>query len=83
MARINTADETVLTAAVSKYLEAFPGDTMCALQLWYEGLDGQGAPNPAEMSAMNAALEKAPGWEPRGDVRYEKFGMQKSVGRAK
>ena len=83
MARMNVADEKALLEAVNKYLNDFPGDTMCALQLWYEGLSGQGAPNPTEMAAMDAALEKAPGWEPRGNVRYEKFGAQKSVGRAK
>ena len=78
MAKIDVSDPKALGAAVEKYLGAFPGDLICALQLWYEGLGGQGVPNTAEMAAIQDALDKAPGWKDVGVVRYEKYGMQKS-----
>ena len=78
MAKTDVSDSKALKAAVAKYLDEFPGDLICALQLWYEGLGGKGAPNPGEMAAMEAELAAAPGWTDAGDVRYEKFGVQKS-----
>ena len=81
MAKIDISDPKVLGAAVEKYLGDFPGNLICALQLWYEGLGGQGVPNTAEMAAMLGALNNAPGWTDVGDVRYEKYGMQKSFKR--
>ena len=81
MAKIDVSDPKALEEAVGKYLKDFPGNLICALQLWYEGLGGQGAPNTAAMAAMQDALKKAPGWADVGDLRYEKYGMQKSYKR--
>ena len=78
MTKIDVSDPKALKAAVEKYLGDFPGELICALQLWYEGLGGQGVPNPAEMGAMEAVLGSAAGWKDVGGVRYEKFGVQKS-----
>ena len=81
MAKIDVSDQKALLAAVEKYLGDFPGDLICALQLWYEGLGGQGAPNPSETAAVQDAIAKATGWTDVGAVRYEKYGMQKSFKR--
>jgi len=78
MAKIDVSDPKALKAAVEKYFSEFPGDLICALQLWYEGLGGQGVPNAAEMAAIQDAIASAPGWTDVGIVRYEKYGMQKS-----
>ena len=78
MTKIDVSDPKALKAAVEKYLGKFPGDLICALQLWYEGLGGQGVPTPAEMAAMEATLGSAAGWKDVGGVRFEKFGVQKS-----
>ena len=83
MAIIDVSDPKALGAAVEKYLGEFPGDLICSLQLWYEGLGGQGVPRPAETAAIEAALDDATGWAGAGIVRYEKYGMQKSYKRAK
>ncbi|NLO47980.1 MAG: hypothetical protein GX111_06645 [Clostridiales bacterium] len=77
-----TANLSQLRSAITRYLDAFPGDTICARQIWYEGLGGCGVPNPADMAAMEAVLSDIPGWKPIGDVRYEKFGTQNSYKRA-
>ena len=82
MAKIDVSDQKALGAAVEKYLGVFPGDLICALQLWYEGLGGQGVPKASEMEAIQDSIAKAPGWKDVGDVRYEKFGIQKSYKRA-
>ena len=82
MARIDVSDPKALKTAVGAFLGEFPGDLICALQLWYEGLGGQGAPNPAEITAIQDAIADASGWKDVGVVRYEKFGMQKSYSRA-
>ena len=82
MAKIDVSDPKALLAAVEKYLGDFPGDLICALQLWYEGLGGQGAPNTAEIAAIQDAIAKAPGWTDVGGVRYEKYGVQKSFKRS-
>ena len=81
MAKTDVSDPKALKEAVGKYLGAFPGDLICALQLWYEGLGGQGVPNAAEMTAIQDAIAGTPGWEDAGGVRYEKFGVQKSYKR--
>ena len=78
MAKIDVSDPKTLKAAVEKYLSEFPGDLICALQLWYEGLGGQGVPTPDAMAAMEAELGTAAGWADAGNVRFEKFGVQKS-----
>ena len=75
-------EKAISPAAVHAYLAAFPGDLICALQTWYEGLGGQGVPNPRQFSAINDALASAKGWCDAGDVRYEKFGVQRSYKRA-
>ncbi|MGD9162949.1 MAG: hypothetical protein PVG39_31375 [Desulfobacteraceae bacterium] len=67
--------------AIMEWLDAFPGDVTCVLQVWYEGLGGMGTPAPADIAAIEEALAKADGWEPAGDVRYEKMGVQKSFKR--
>ena len=82
MAKIDVSDPKALEAAVEKYLGGFPGELICALQLWYEGLGGEGVPNAIEMASIQDALAKKPGWQDVGVVRYEKFGMQKSFKRA-
>ena len=82
MAKIDVSDPKALEAAVGKYLSEFPGDLICALQLWYEGLGGQGVPDAAEMTAIQDAIVNAPGWTDVGNVRYEKYGVQKSCKRA-
>ncbi|MDR3309894.1 MAG: hypothetical protein LBS90_00915 [Oscillospiraceae bacterium] len=79
---VNTANAPELAAAVKKYLGAFPGDLICARQLWYEGLDGQGAANPEQVAAIEKAIADNGGWKNVGDVRYEKFGSQNSFKKA-
>ena len=82
MAKIDVSDPKALGAAAEKYLGDFPGGLICALQLWYEGLGGQGAPDAAEIAAVTDAIAGVPGWTDVGNVRYEKYGMQKSFKRA-
>ena len=63
MAKTNVLDPAALKTAVDKYFCEFPGDLICALQLWYEGLGGQGVPNAAEMTAVQNAIANLPGWK--------------------
>jgi len=81
MAKIDVSDPKALKTAAEKYLGELPSDLVCALQMWYEGLGGQGVPNAGEMEAMQNAIAAAPGWKDIGDTRYEKFGVQKSFKR--
>lgn len=83
MSKVSTDNKAQLQSAMQRYLDAFPGDTICALQVWYEGLGGCGVPNSQEMEAMNAVLESLEGWKAVGNVRYEKFGLQYSFKRTK
>jgi hypothetical protein len=83
MATVNTQNLTELRAAVTKYLTEFPGDIICARQLWYEGLGGQGAADGDAVAAIETAIAGTPGWTHAGNVRYEKFGAQNSYKRAK
>jgi len=83
MVRCCVTDANALRAAADKYFDAYPGELICALQLWYEGLGGQGVPDATEMAAIQDAIGNTPGWKDVGDVRYEKFGVQKSYKRAK
>ena len=78
MAKIDVLDSAALNAATAKYLSDFPGDIICALQLWYEGLGGQGVPTPAETASLEAALGAASGWKDVGGMRFEKYGVQHS-----
>ncbi|MGI5971031.1 MAG: hypothetical protein ACOX7P_04825 [Oscillospiraceae bacterium] len=79
----NINDGNALKSAMVKYLDEFPGDTICARQIWYEGLGGHGVPSPADMEAMHAVLDSLDGWKSAGDLRYEKFGVQYSYKRKK
>ena len=81
MAKIDVADSKALQTAVKKYLGAFPGDLICALQLWYEGLGGMGVPDACAMAGIQDAIAQTPGWTDAGQVRYEKFGVQQSYKR--
>ena len=83
MGRCCVADPKELKAAVAKYFAEYPGELICALQLWYEGLGGQGVPNAAEMTAIQDAIANTSGWKDVGPVRYEKFGVQHSFKLAK
>jgi len=78
MANIDVLDPKALKTAVEKYFSGFPGDLICALQLWYEGLGGQGVPNAAEMAAIQDEIAGMPGWSDVGNTRYEKYGVQRS-----
>ena len=78
MTRIDVSDPKSLRAAVDKYLADFPGELICALQLWYEGLGGQGVPNASEMAAIQDAIAGTSGWADISRIRYEKYGMQQS-----
>jgi hypothetical protein len=80
MAAVDTGNAGELKAAVEKYLSEFPGDLICARQLWYEGLGGQGAAKPYDVEAIESAIAAA-GWADAGVVRYEKFGGQQSYKR--
>ena len=81
MAKIDVLDPVALKAAVEKYLGDLPSDLLCALQMWYQGLGGQGVPNAAEMTAMQDAITNTPGWRDVGNVRDERFGVQRSYKR--
>ena len=78
MAKVDVSDPKALKEAVEKYLSDFHGDLICALQVWYRGLGGQGVPDAAQMAAIQDAIKDAPGWSDVGDVRSEIFGVQKS-----
>jgi len=81
MSRFQARDTRELVSAVSNYLSEFPGETICARQIWYECLGGCGIPHTQDMEAMHSVLDGLDEWEPVGDVRYEKFGTQYSYRR--
>ncbi len=83
MARFSTNDTEQLQSAMGRYLDELPAGTVCALQVWYEGLGGYGVPNPADMDAMHAVLNSLDGWKPAGNLRYERYGVQYSFKRVK
>jgi len=66
---------------ILKWLEDFPGDVTCALQVWYECLGSMGTPAPADVKAIEEILAGAGNWMPAGNVRYEKMGIQPSFKR--
>jgi hypothetical protein len=78
MSGVSAANASQLRSEISRYLDKFPGDTICALQIWYEGLGGCGVPSPADIEAMEAVLSSLSGWKHIGNIRYEKFGTQNS-----
>ena len=81
MAKVKASDPKAMAEAVEVWLEEFPGDLICARQIWYEGLGGEGVPTPAQIVAIEDAVAALPDWERVGDVRYEKYGMQYSFKR--
>jgi len=81
--KVSTSNAQELKNAMSAWLKEFPGDLICALQIWYEGLGGCGVPNPQDMAAMEAVLDSLAGWKNVGSQRYEKFGAQNSWKRVK
>ena len=56
MPRFDTGDFNALCETMKNYLDAFSGDTICPLQIWYEALGGYGVPTPADLKAMEKAL---------------------------
>ena len=76
--KVSTSNTQGLKIAMTAWLNEFPGDLICARQIWYEGLGGCGVANPADMAAMEDVLNSLSDWKSVGDVRYEKFGMQNS-----
>ena len=81
MPRFDTSNFTGLCETMKTYLDAFPGDVVCLLQIWYEALGGYGVPAPADLNAMEKALNGLGGWKSIGEIRYEKFGKQPSYKR--
>jgi len=78
MAKIDVSDPKALKAAVESYLAVYPGELINALQLWYQGLGGEGVPNPGVTKRIQDAIADAPGWSDAGDLRDERFGVQRS-----
>jgi hypothetical protein len=70
-----------LSTAITRWLNDFPGDVTCALQIWYEGLGGMGTPSPAEVAAIEEIVSGAKDWAPAGNMRHEKMGQQPSFKR--
>lgn len=81
MRNTDQMDPKALAERVEVWLEEFPGDLICARQLWYEGLEGQGVPDPALVVALEDMIAALPDWEAVGEVRYEKYGSQYSFKR--
>jgi hypothetical protein len=83
MPRFSTGDTALLERRIASYLDDFPDDVICPLQIWYEALGGYGVPEPADTAAMTEVLERQDAWTGAGVVRYEKFGPQKSYKRVR
>lgn len=81
MRNIDLMDPKALTERVEVWLEEFPGDLICARQVWYEGLEGEGVPEPSLVVALEDMIAALPDWKPVGEMRYEKYGMQYSFKR--
>jgi hypothetical protein len=81
MTRFVTSDTEALRSTMTRWLEEFPGDLICARQLWYESLGGYGVASPADVAAIEAVFHSLPDWKHIGMVRYEKFGPQNSFSR--
>lgn len=81
--KISMSNAQELQNAMATWLKEFPGELICARQIWYEGLGGCGVPNPADMEAMEAVLNSQGDWKNIGNARYEKFGTQNSFKRNK
>lgn len=81
MRNIDPIDTKALAERVEVWLEEYPGDLICARQLWYEGLEGEGVPEPSLVVALEDMIAALPEWKAVGDVRYEKYGAQYSFQR--
>lgn len=81
MPRFSTENREALASAMTDYLNDFPGETICALQIWYECLGAYGVPTPSDMEAMHDVLDGVGGWRHAGDERFEKFGVQRTYRR--
>jgi hypothetical protein len=81
--KVSTGNTKELASVMTQWLKEFPGELICARQIWYEGLDGCGVPNPADMAAMEGVFNSLGDWKNVGIVRYEKFGGQNSWKRVK
>lgn len=81
MPKISLNNTEGLSVTVRQWLDRFPADIICALQIWYEGLNGYGVPQEADLEALNAVLHGFEDWQSVGDIRYEKYGMQYSFKR--
>jgi hypothetical protein len=83
MPRFSTGDTALLERRIASYLDDFPSDVICPLQIWYEGLGAYGVPEPADTAAVTDVLERQAGWTRAGVIRYEKFGAQQSYARVR
>ncbi len=81
MPKISTTNTGELSTTVKRWLEKFPGDTVCAFQIWYEGLDGCGVPSKSVQETINGILSGMETWKPLGNVRDERYGVQYSFRR--
>ena len=78
MPKISTDNTGEFSTAVKRWLDTFPGDTICAFQIWYEGLEGCGVPDEPVVESINGILSSMENWKPLGSVRDERYGVQYS-----
>ncbi|MDR2610901.1 MAG: hypothetical protein LBC58_05540 [Clostridiales Family XIII bacterium] len=78
MPRFLTENKEILKSAVDSHLADYVGETVSAVQIWYEGLGGFGKPEPWDTEAITEVLNASDEWEDIGSVRHEKFGAQPS-----
>ena len=81
MRNIDPINPKTLAERVEVWLEEYPGELICARQLWYEGLEGEGVPDPALVVRLEELIAALPDWKAAGNVRYEKYGVQYSFKR--
>lgn len=78
MPKISTANTGELSTSVKRWLDAYPGDTVCAFQIWYEGMEGCGVPPQTVVETIEGILNGMENWKPLGKVRNERYGKQYS-----
>jgi hypothetical protein len=78
MPRFLTENTEALKNELAAYLETYPGEELSAIQFWYEALGGYGVPFDEDYQAIEAAILATGEWEDAGDIRHEKFGVQKT-----
>lgn len=66
------------TEAVVRYLNEYAGDCICARQIWYECMEGYGKPTQYQLEIIQEIIEPLPDWCLAGDIRYEKYGVERS-----